>query len=71
MVVLLIILEEKKEYYKHNKPKPKPKLAPSNIVEEIRNKFNLGHKRSELSREYGVSWGTIKNITDYLNSYNE
>jgi len=58
-----------KEYYKHNKPKPKPKLVPSDIVEEIRNKFNSGHKRSDLSREYGVSWGTIKNITDKINSY--
>ncbi len=26
-------------------------------------------KRSDLSREYNVSWGTIKNITDYINSY--
>lgn len=60
-----------KEYYKHNLAKPKPKLISPVIVEEIRNKFNSGHKRSDLSREYGVSWGTIKNITDYLNSYNE
>jgi len=45
------------------------KLVSPHIVEEIRTKFNTGHKRSDLSREYGVSWGTIKNITDYINSY--
>lgn len=45
------------------------KLVLPHIVEEIRVKFNSGLKRSELSREYGVSWGTIKNITDHINSY--
>lgn len=58
-----------KEYYKLNPAKPKPKSISPSIVEEIRNKFNSGHKRSDLSREYGVSWGTIKNITDKINSY--
>jgi group I intron endonuclease len=58
-----------KEYYKHNSVKPKPKSVSPSIVEEIRTKFNLGHKRSDLSREYNVSWGTIKNITDCINSY--
>jgi hypothetical protein len=45
------------------------KLIPPNIVEEIRTKFHLGIKRSDLSREYNVSWGTIKNITNKINSY--
>jgi group I intron endonuclease len=58
-----------KEYYKHNAAKPKPKIVSPILVEEIRTKFNLGHKRSDLSREYNVSWGTIKNITDHINSY--
>jgi len=59
-----------KEYYKHNKPKPKPKLVPPHIVEEIRVKYNTNnYTRSNLGREYGVSWGTIKNITDKINSY--
>ena len=58
-----------KEYYQHNDAKPKPKLVPPHIVEEIRLKHKEGHKRSSLSREYNVSWGTIKNITDHINSY--
>jgi group I intron endonuclease len=45
------------------------KLVPPHIVEEIRLKHKEGHKRSSLSREYNVSWGTIKNITDHINSY--
>ncbi len=45
------------------------KLVLPNIVEEIRTKFQLGIKRSDLSREYNVSWGTVKNITDRINSY--
>lgn len=63
--------EEQKE--KMRKPRvnkwEREKLIPPVTVEEIRNKFNSGHKRSDLSREYGVSWGTIKNITDKINSY--
>lgn len=63
--------EEQKQ--KMRKPRvskwEREKLIPSTIVEEIRTKFNLGHKRSDLSREYNVSWGTIKNITDHINSY--
>lgn len=58
-----------KEYYKQNSAKPKSKSVSPSIVEEIRSKFNLGYKRSDLSREYNVSWGTIKNITDCINSY--
>lgn len=58
-----------KEYYKYNPTPVHPKLVSPAIVEEIRTKFNLGHKRSDLSREYNVSWGTIKNITDKINSY--
>jgi len=45
------------------------KLVPPHIVEEIRLKYKEGHKRSSLGREYNVSWGTIKNITDCINSY--
>ena len=45
------------------------KLVPPSIVEEIRLKYKEGHKKSSLSREYNVSWGTIKNITDHINSY--
>ena len=45
------------------------KLISPTIVEEIRLKYKDGHKRSNLSREYNVSWGTIKNITDHINSY--
>jgi group I intron endonuclease len=45
------------------------KLVPPHIVEEIRLKYKEGHKRSSLSREYNVSWGTIKNITNRINSY--
>lgn len=45
------------------------KLVPPHIVEEIRLKYKEGHKRSSLGREYNVSWGTIKNITDRINSY--
>jgi group I intron endonuclease len=58
-----------KEYYQHNDAKPKPKLVLPYIVEEIRLKHKEGYKRSDLSREYNISWGTIKNITDHINSY--
>jgi group I intron endonuclease len=63
--------EEQKQ--KMRKPRvnrwEREKLISPAIVEEIRNKFQSGTKRSDLSREYNVSWGTIKNITDYINSY--
>ena len=63
--------EEQKQ--KMRKPRvnrwEREKLVSPTIVDEIRNKFNLGHKRSDLSREYNVSWGTVKNITDHINSY--
>lgn len=63
--------EEQKQ--KMRKPRinkwEREKLVLPQIVEEIRNKFNSGIKRSILSREYNLSWGTIKNITDYINSY--
>ncbi len=45
------------------------KLVPTHIVEEIRLKYKEGYKKSSLGREYNVSWGTIKNITDHINSY--
>jgi hypothetical protein len=63
--------EEQKQ--KMSKPRinrwEREKLVSHVIVEEIRTKFQSGSKRSDLSREYNVSWGTIKNITDHINSY--
>jgi group I intron endonuclease len=63
--------EEQKQ--KMRKPRvnrwEREKLISPAIVEEIRNKFQSGTKRSDLSREYNVSWGTIKNITDKIKSY--
>lgn len=63
--------EEQKQ--KMRKPRvnrwEREKLVSSNIVEEIRTKFQSGIKRSDLSREYNISWGTVKNITDHINSY--
>jgi group I intron endonuclease len=66
--------EEQKE--KMRKPRKSgwegKKLLPPNIVEEIRVKYATGNfTRSSLYREYGVSWGTIKNITDRINSYKD
>lgn len=59
-----------KEYYKNNTHKPKPKLVPEPIVKEIREKFATGdYSKSDLSREYNISWGTVKNIIDCINSY--
>lgn len=53
-----------------NKKWVRDKMIPSNIVKEIRKKYETGNfTRSSLSREYNVSWGTIKNITDKINSY--
>jgi group I intron endonuclease len=64
--------EEQKQ--KMRKPRvnkwEREKLISPNTVEEIRIKYNTGnYTRSNLSREYGASWGTIKNITDKINSY--
>ena len=60
-----------KEYYKNNKDFPtKSKIASPEMVKEIREKYSTGnHSKSDLSREYNVSWGTIKNIVDSINSY--
>jgi hypothetical protein len=59
-----------KEYYKNNKHKPKPKLVSESTVKEIRTKYSTGnYSKSDLSREYNLSWGTIKNIVDSINSY--
>jgi group I intron endonuclease len=59
-----------KEYYQNNKHKPKPKLVSESTVKEIRTKYSTGnYSKSDLSREYNISWGTIKNIVDYINSY--
>lgn len=64
--------EEQKQ--KMRKPRvnkwKREKLVSPHIIEEIRIKYNTGeYTRSDLSREYNVSWGTIKNITDHINSY--
>lgn len=46
-------------------------LSPD-IVKEIRDKFETGnYTKSKLSREYNVSWGTIKNVIDKINSYQD
>ena len=60
-----------KEYYKNNKDFPtKNKIVSEPIVKEIREKYSTGnYSKSDLSREYNVSWGTIKNIVDSINSY--
>jgi group I intron endonuclease len=60
-----------KEYYKNNKNFPtKNKIVSEPIVKEIREKYFTGnYSKSDLSREYNVSWGTIKNIVDSINSY--
>lgn len=44
------------------------KLFSEDLIKEIRIKYKIKTK-SELSREYNVSWGTIKNIVDKINSY--
>jgi group I intron endonuclease len=60
-----------KEYYKNNKEFPtKNKIVPPEIVKEIKEKYSTkNYSKSDLSREYNVSWGTIKNIVDSINSY--
>jgi group I intron endonuclease len=46
------------------------KLVSEPIVKEIREKYSTGnYSKSDLSREYNISWGTIKNIVDLINSY--
>jgi group I intron endonuclease len=48
------------------------KLVPEVTVKEIREKFSTGsYSKSDLSREYNLSWGTIKNIVDSINSYKQ
>jgi len=59
-----------KEYYKLNPSIKKKKILNEEIVKEIRTQYKTGnYTRSYLSRLYNVSWGTIKNITDCINSY--
>jgi hypothetical protein len=46
------------------------KLVSESMVKEIKKKYSTGnYSKSDLSREYNVSWGTIKNIVDSINSY--
>ena len=64
----------KEQKQKMRKPRvnkwEREKLVSPNIIEEIRIKYTTKkYTRSDLSREYNVSWGTIKNITDQINSY--
>jgi len=57
---------------KDNKCWDRNNLIDPFLVEEIRTKFISGKfTKSDLSREYGVSWGTIKNIVDKINSYKD
>jgi group I intron endonuclease len=64
--------EEQKQ--KMRKPRvnkwKREKLVSELIIKEIREKYSTGnYSKSDLSREYNVSWGTIKNIVDLINSY--
>lgn len=66
--------EEQKQ--KMRKPRTnkweREKLASESIVKEIREKFSTGnYSKSDLSRKYNLSWGTIKNIVDSINSYKQ
>jgi len=64
--------ETLKEHWKTNKKIGPQHLCNKEIAEEIRIKYKTGDfTRSDLAREYGVSWGTIKNITDKINSYKD
>jgi group I intron endonuclease len=46
------------------------KLVSKSVVKEIKEKYSTkNYSKSDLSREYNVSWGTIKNIVDSINSY--
>ncbi len=48
------------------------KLVSESNVKEIREKYSTGnYSKSDLSREYNLSWGTIKNIVDSINSYKQ
>ncbi len=58
-----------KNYYKTHIHVGKNKVLTYDKIKEIRIKYSNKCTRSELSREYNVSWGTIKNITDNLISY--
>ena len=58
-----------KEYYKNNAPPIHFKIVSPKKVDKIRLKYKKGMSKSALSREYKVSWGTIKNIVDKINSY--
>ena len=66
--------EEQKQ--KMRKPRTnkweREKLVSEPVVKEIREKFSTGnYSKSDLSREYNLSWGTIKNIVDSINSYKQ
>ena len=66
--------EESKE--KMRKPRvnkwEREKLVSEPIVKEIREKYSTNtYSKSDLSREYNLSWGTIKNIVDSINSYKQ
>jgi group I intron endonuclease len=48
------------------------KLVSESTVKEIREKYSTNsYSKSDLSREYNLSWGTIKNIVDSINSYKQ
>ncbi len=54
--------EQKQKMKKPRRPFTKSKKLTANQINELINKFRSGHTRSELHREYNVSWGTIDNI---------
>jgi hypothetical protein len=54
--------EQKQKMRKPRRPFTKSKKLNIKQINEIINKIELGHTRSDLCREYNVSWGTINNI---------
>lgn len=58
-----------KQYYENNPSTERPKILEKNKVKEIREKYQNGQRICDLSREYNVSWGTIKNVVEKRESY--
>ena len=56
--------EQKQKMRKSRRPFTKSKKLTHEQIIEVINKYKLGYTRSNLHREYKVSWGTINNIID-------
>jgi hypothetical protein len=54
--------EQKQKLRKPRPPFTKSKKLNNKQINEVITKFKLDHTRSDLYREYNVSWGTINNI---------